>query len=258
MTEVPPLTSEDIIDQSAGCSKRRSRRMRDAPGVAWSLSGPRARRSGQSVGRAGADAAKIVQGRKARRPANRASQQVLVVNLKTAKQLGIAVPPNVLPAFRGKAENICAARAFRLVARLCENARDRKVAQNGLLKFLLPTGGASAAGFYIVEIRRKFYSRVERQSFHILASRPAPRAGTVLIAAIWRLVPMFTLDGDRSPSGGAFAGPPPAVAHRQHFREKHTTCPFTPLRGHCLVRTMSCVRMLGCAIRFRCSLWRLG
>ena len=52
--------------------------MRDASGVAWSLSGPRARRSGQSAGRAGADAAKIVQGRKARRPANQVSQQVLV------------------------------------------------------------------------------------------------------------------------------------------------------------------------------------
>src|SRR3979411_1434985 len=51
----------------------------------------------------------------------------------------------------------------------------------------------------------------------------------------------------------AFAGLPPAVAHRQHFREKHTTCPFAPLRGHYLVRTISGVRMLGCAIRFRCK-----
>src|ERR1700675_825585 len=51
----------------------------------------------------------------------------------------------------------------------------------------------------------------------------------------------------------AFAGLPPAVAHRQHFREKHTTCPFAPLRGHYLVRTISGVRMLGCAIPFRCS-----
>jgi hypothetical protein len=49
----------------------------------------------------------------------------------------------------------------------------------------------------------------------------------------------------------AFAGLPPAVAHRQHFREKHTTCPFAPLRGHYLVRTISGVRMLDCAIRFR-------
>ena len=41
------------------------------------------------------------------------------------------------------------------------------------------------------------------------------------------------------------------VAHKQHFREKDTTYPFAPLRGHCLVRTISDVRMLGCAIRFR-------
>src|SRR3982074_1506585 len=53
--------------------------------------------------------------------------------------------------------------------------------------------------------------------------------------------------------GRPFAGLPPAVAHRQHFREKHTTCPFAPLRGHYLVRTISGVRMLGCAIRFRCK-----
>ena len=45
--------------------------------------------------------------------------------------------------------------------------------------------------------------------------------------------------------------PPLAVAHRQHFREKSTACPFTPLRGHDLVRTISGVRMLGNAIRFR-------
>ena len=43
----------------------------------------------------------------------------------------------------------------------------------------------------------------------------------------------------------------PAVAHRQHFREKLTTCPFALLRGHYLVRTISVVRMLGCAIPFR-------
>ncbi len=43
----------------------------------------------------------------------------------------------------------------------------------------------------------------------------------------------------------------PAVAHRQHFREKDATCPFAPLRGHDVARTISGVRMLGCAIRFR-------
>src|SRR3984893_7909132 len=32
----------------------------------------------------------------------------------------------------------------------------------------------------------------------------------------------------------------------------HTTCPFALLRGDHLVRTLSGVRMLGCAIRFRC------
>ena len=69
---------------------------------------------------------------------------------------------------------------------------------------------------------------------------------------------VLTLYGDRKPIERAFAGLAPAVAHRQHFREKHTTCPSAPLRGHCLVRTISGVRMLGCAIRFRCSLWRLG
>src|SRR5258706_5108142 len=56
----------------------------------------------------------------------------------------------------------------------------------------------------------------------------------------------------------AFAGLPPAVADRQHLREKHTTCPFAPLRGHYLVRTTSGVRMLGCAIRFRCRLLEAG
>lgn len=40
------------------------------------------------------------------------------------------------------------------------------------------------------------------------------------------------------------AGLRPAVAHRQHFREKRTACPFVPLRGRCLVRTISGVRML--------------
>src|SRR5260221_4198151 len=50
----------------------------------------------------------------------------------------------------------------------------------------------------------------------------------------------------------AWAGLPPCVAQRQHFREMHTTCPFALLRGDHLVRTISGVRMLGCAIRFRC------
>ena len=44
------LTSEEIIDQRAGCSKRRSRKMRDASGVAWSyparVPGRRANRLG--------------------------------------------------------------------------------------------------------------------------------------------------------------------------------------------------------------------
>src|SRR6266436_2720066 len=69
---------------------------------------------------------------------------------------------------------------------------------------------------------------------------------------------VLTLYGDRRPKERAFAGLPPAVAHRQHFREKHTTCPFAPLRGHYLVRTTSGVRMLGCAIRFRCRLLEAG
>lgn len=43
----------------------------------------------------------------------------------------------------------------------------------------------------------------------------------------------------------------PAVAHRQHFGEKDTACPVAPLRGHDVTRTISGVRMLGCAIRFR-------
>jgi hypothetical protein len=57
---------------------------------------------------------------------------------------------------------------------------------------------------------------------------------------------------------GAFAGLPSAVAHRQHFEKKHATCPFAALRGYYLIRTISGVRMLGCAIRFRRSLWRPG
>ena len=44
-----------------------------------------------------------------------------------------------------------------------------------------------------------------------------------------------------------------AVAHRQHFREKHTICPFAALRGLCLIRTMVAVRLLGCDL-FRRSL----
>jgi hypothetical protein len=44
---------------------------------------------------------------------------------------------------------------------------------------------------------------------------------------------------------GRFAGLPPAVARRQHFREKDIACPFGPLCGHYLVGTISGVRMLG-------------
>src|SRR5260370_23558218 len=51
---------------------------------------------------------------------------------------------------------------------------------------------------------------------------------------------------------------PPVVAYRQDFCEKYTTCPFAPSRGYYLVRTTSGVRMLGCAIRFRCRLLEAG
>ena len=54
---------------------------------------------------------------------------------------------------------------------------------------------------------------------------------------------VLTLYGDRKPIDPAFAGPPPAVAHRQHFEKKHATCPFAALRGYCLIRTISGVRI---------------
>lgn len=40
------------------------------------------------------------------------------------------------------------------------------------------------------------------------------------------------------------AGLRPAVARRQHFREKGMARPLTPLRGHTVARTIIVVRML--------------
>jgi hypothetical protein len=68
------LTSDEIIDQSAGCSKRRSRK---------------------NAGCVRRGLVPIRPACPAVRPIEQASKFWLVVNLKTAKQLGIAVPPNV-------------------------------------------------------------------------------------------------------------------------------------------------------------------
>src|ERR1700712_1460431 len=63
---------------------------------------------------------------------------------------------------------------------------------------------------------------------------------------------VLALCGDRSPSIGVRR---PAVCRctQATLPGKVHDCPFAPLCGHYLVRTIRGVRMLGCAIRFRCK-----
>jgi hypothetical protein len=67
----------------------------------------------------------------------------------------------------------------------------------------------------------------------------------------------LTLYGDRGPSSGV-RRPGPCRCMQATLPWKARDVPGFAIAPPHLVRTISAVRMLGCAIRFGCSLWRLG